>query len=462
MEQFEVVVLGAGSAGEVLATLLAQAGRSVAVVEGLRVGGECPYVACMPSKVMLHSAQRWAEQRAGRAGVAPGPLSDGAAAEHDRAFADAVSRRDAVTQGGQDRTAAENLEEAGVTLVRGHGVLTTAGRLSVAGRELQWTDLVLATGSRPVRPPVDGLAQVATWTSDEALLARDRPASLLVLGGGAVGCELAQVYARFGVPTVLVEAGPQLAGAEEPAVAAALAAALTADGVQVRTGTTLLRVRQTEAGLAQAWLSDGSTLTVHRLLLATGRTASTDGLGLARLGIEPQDNGAVAVDDQCRVRGQDHVWAVGDVTGLAPYTHGANYQARLVADNLLGRPRRADYRAMPRAIFTDPSVASVGVTQAQARERGIDAIVASTDLAEVARTLVEGGGGRLVLTADRARGVLIGAAVIGPQAAEWLAEAVLAVRAQVPLSLLTEVVHPFPSFAEAYEPALRDLVAQCR
>lgn len=456
-----MVVLGAGSAGETVAGMLAAAaaGRSVAVVEALRVGGECPYVACMPSKAMLRSAQvRREAQQAHRLGAVAEPLTAG---DDDAAYRAAARWRDVVARGREDSLAADRLEKQGVALIRGRGVVTATGVLEVDGRPIGWTDLVVATGSQPVRPPIDGIEGVPTWTSDEALAATDRPGSLLVLGGGAVGCELAQLHARFGVGTTLVESAPQLVGTEEASIAALLAEALRRDGVDVRTGVQTQRCDLTDAGLARVLLSDGTTVEVHRVLLATGRRPTTRGLGLEVLGIEPDARGALRVDEQCRVQGQQNVWAVGDVTALAPFTHGASYQARIVADTLLGHRRRADYRAVPRAVYTDPAVASVGLTEEQARSRGIDAISAAMDLADVGRTTTEGSaGGRLVLTADRARGVLIGAAAIGPHADEWLAEATLAISAQVPLSLLVEVVHPFPTFSEAYEPPLRALLGQ--
>ena len=457
MDSFDVVVLGAGSAGEAIAAGLAEAGRRVALVEDVRVGGDCPYVACMPSKSVLRSAEARHEARKlaelGAASSAPPLDSD------DDAFRAAAHRRDEIAEHRSDDGAAQEAQEAGVVLVRGRGSVVRPGVVEVDGRELGWTDLVVSTGSSPTPPPVDGLAEVPTWTSDEALSAQERPASLLVVGGGAVGCELAQAHVRFGVRVVLADPGDQLLGGEETSVAKGLEQVLRDEGVDVRLGAKAERVEPCEAG-ARVHLSDGSSVEVERVLLATGRAPSTDGVGLELLGIEPADDGSLRTDDRCRVQGQQHVWAAGDVTGVAPYTHTANYQAKVVLANLLGGDRRADYRAVPRAVYTDPAVASVGLDAETARQQGVDAVTAVMDLGEVARTSTEGTtGGRLVLTADRARGVLVGAAAIGPRADEWLSEAVLAIRAEVPLHVLADVIHAFPTFGEAYEPPLQELAA---
>ena len=441
MDTFDVVVLGAGSAGENIARTLVESGRSVALVEAVRVGGECPYVACMPSKSMLRSAAVRALQRQPADAVA--------------GYRAAAQRRDEIADHRDDAEAAQELQQVGVELVRGRGRVTRPGVIEVVGRELGWTDLVIGTGSTAVVPPIDGLDAAPTWTSDQALSAAERPVSLFVLGGGAVGCELSQVHARFGTKVVLVDQGDQLLGREETSIARLLEQVLRDDGVDVRLGVGLDRVEPADGG-ALCLLSDGSRLQVERVLIATGRQPATEGLGLELLGIEPGEKGELAVDAHCRVEGQQHVWAAGDVTGIAPYTHTANYQARAVAANLLGHTMIVDYSAIPRAVYTDPAVASVGMDAATAREKGIDAQTAVMDLGQVARTTTEGSaGGRLVLTA--ADGRLIGAAAIGPHADEWLSEATLAIRARVPLEVLADVVHAFPTFGEAYEPPLREL-----
>lgn len=459
MQAFDVVVLGAGSAGEWVAGGVADEGVSVALIEALRVGGECPYVACIPSKAMLRSAaaRDQARRLAELGGASAPPALDG-----DRlAFRAAVRRRDELSGGRDDGDKARSIVKRGAVLVRGTGRITRPGVVSVGARELGYRDLVVATGSRPVIPPIEGLAAVPTWTSDQALSAPDYPASLLILGGGAVGCELAQSYAGFGVPVTLVESAGQLMGNEDAAIAAALAEVLRGSGVNVLLSSNVTRMAAAGGG-ARAVLSDGTAIEAARVILAAGRAPATAGLGLDVIGVTPAKSGALRVDDHCRVEGQDHVWAAGDVTGIAPYTHGANYQGRVVTDNLLGGSAAADYRAIPRVAYTDPAVASVGMTAQQAREAGIDVTTATADVSKMARAATDGSPlGWLVLTADRTRGVLIGAAAIGPHADDWICEAAVAIRACVPLAVLADVVHPFPTFAEAYEVPLRQLAASC-
>jgi dihydrolipoamide dehydrogenase len=462
MTAFDVVVFGAGSAGSWVADEAVAAGRSVAVIEQLRVGGECPYVACIPSKAMLSSAH--ARQQARNlaslgGGAAPSPSLGPDAA----AFGRAVRRRDELSHHRDDTSAAGELTEHGVTLIRGTGRVTGPGTIQVGDREIGYQDLVIATGSVPVVPPVAGLDRLGdlAWTSDLALSSADYPRSAAVLGGSAVGCELAQIYAGFGTQVTLIEPADQLVPGEDPAVAKDLAGMLTTAGITVRTGATAAAARQTAHRQVHLALDTSDAVTVERVILAAGRRPATDGAGLERLGIALGDDGSVPVDQRCQVEQQTRVWAAGDVTGLVPYTHGANYQARVLTANLLGGHATADYRAIPRVIYTEPALASAGLTEDQARDKGLDVLTAQTDLADTARASTDSAAaGRLILIADRAKGVLIGASALGPGADNWISEAALAIRAEIPLAVLADVVHPFPTFAEAYEIPIRELASQ--
>lgn len=479
MEQFDVVVLGAGSAGKWVAGAVAGAGRSVALVEPHRVGGECPYVACIPGKALLRSAQaRGVARHLADLGATSAPVT---LDDDEAAYQAAAARRDRLSAARDDSGAAREIIERGVTLIRGAGHVTGPGAVEVTvaqpgggagtgeraedpwarGRPIGYRDLVIATGSRPAIPPISGLDTAGAWTSDRALSEPVRPRSIVVLGGGAVGCELAQAYAGFGVTVTLVEAAPQLVSGEDPAIAGAMAEVLRGSGADVRLGAEVKAAEATAAGGTRVHLDGGETIDSERIIVAVGRTPASSGLGLGELGIMAADDGALTVDAHCRVEGQDHVWAAGDVTGLAPYTHGANYQALVLSENLLGGDRRADYRAVPRVVYTHPPMASVGMSAGQARGAGIEAITATMDLSELARVHTDGAaGGRLILVADRAREVLVGAAGVGPGADDWISEASLAIRASVPLRLLADVVHPFPTVAQAYEVPLRELAAQ--
>jgi pyruvate/2-oxoglutarate dehydrogenase complex dihydrolipoamide dehydrogenase (E3) component len=380
--------------------------------------------------------------------------------EARKAYTAAVAWRDRVTNHQNDSSAAAALEKSGARLIRGRGRITGPGVVVVHGQEIGWGDLVIATGSRFNRPPIDGLGSVPTWTSEEVYTSDRLPHSAIILGGGPVGSEVAQVLARFGTQVSLLEMASRLLADEEPAVSGALADVLRADGIDVRTEQRAVGAEATSGGVRLA-MEDGSTLTAERLILATGKTPRLEGLGLETLGIEVETGVSLQVDERCRVRGQEHVWGVGDITGIAPFTHTANYQARVGSANLLGGDVKADYRAIPRCVYIDPPVASVGLTLEQARQEGYEAISASVDVQRSARAAATGLTiGKLILVVDRSRRVLLGGAAIGPRADEWIGEAILAIRAQVPLEVLTDLVHPFPTFSEIYEPPLRELASQ--
>jgi pyruvate/2-oxoglutarate dehydrogenase complex dihydrolipoamide dehydrogenase (E3) component len=631
---FDVVVLGGGTSGVLVATGLAHAGRSVALIEAGLVGGESPYLACLPSKSMLASARR------------------GETWEH------AVARRNEVTGHLDDSMFAARLADAGVELIRGTGQVTEPGSIEVTttgrGRRgqadktvLGYADLVIATGSEPLAPPVEGLPDVPTWTSAEALSSQDLPRHLIVMGAGPAGCELTQVYAAFGSQVTLIEAEPQVLPDEAPFTGEILSDALRRRGADLRLGSPVVKAASMDKGLALI-LADGTSLEGDRILLATGRRPRLAGLGLDKLGITPSPAGALPVDATCRVQtanghpgvapgqpatagqptvrtgqaavapgrpgatpvrpaaaataqpataagafpgqpaaatgsfpgqpafagappaaagqparasgrpaavpgqatavpaqataangqatagqpvaapgqptaatgqpvnapGQptestaqpagttaqptaaaataqpeaaaaqptaaqpapaaagtpraaagrpmtdsSRVWAAGDVTGIAPYTHTARYQASVVIANILGEHRVADYRAIPRCVYTTPSVCCVGVSPGQAAAAGIQLRTVGHDLAETARAAVEDDDrGRIELYADMTRGdVLVGAAAVGRSAEEWMGELALAIRAGIPLKTLADVVHAFPTYGEAIERSLREL-----
>ena len=458
MDTYDVLILGGGSAGEYTASLLAAGGKRVALVEQRLVGGECPYFACIPSKAMLAAAEL--RQRIRREAVMIGAISRPLALDDDReAYAAAVARRNIVSAYHDDSKAVQRLQATGVRVIKARGVIEGPGALTAGDVRIGWRDLVIATGTRFREPDIPGIDAVPFWTSEQFYSMDELPASAVVIGGGPVGCEIAQVLNRFGCRVTLVQHSRQLLPQEEPAIADALAAALRADGVDVRLGVEVAGVGPAPGG-AHVDLDDGWSATVERVIVAIGMRANTDGLGLERLDIALDAPGDLPVDDRCRVAGQSNVWGAGDVTGMAPYTHAANYHARTIAANLLGKDTRADHRAIPRGVYTEPAVASVGLTSTAARARGYEVAVATFPFGHTARAFVSGAEtGVLLLVADKRARVLLGAAAIGPHVEELIGEAALAIRARVPLEVLADVVHPFPTYSEAYEPPLRELLA---
>lgn len=374
-----------------------------------------------------------------------------------------MRRRDELSRHRDDTSAARDLAQSGITLIRGTGRVTGPGTIQVQDQQIAYQDLVIATGSVPVIPPVDGLDRLGglAWTSDQALSSADYPRSAAVLGGSAVGCELAQIYAGFGTQITLIEPADQLVPGEDPAIAKDLAEILATAGITVRTGAIAAAARRAPDRRVRLTIDNGDPVDAERVIVAAGRRPATDGAGLESLGITLGEDGSVPVGPRCQVEQQERVWAAGDVTGLVPFTHGANYQARVLAANLLGGHATADYRAIPRVIYTEPALASAGMTEDQARKQGLDVLAARTSLADTARASTDSAAaGHLVLIADRAKGVLVGASALGPGADSWITEAVLAIRAGIPLAVLADVVHPFPTYAQAYEEPLRELASQ--
>ena len=444
MGAFDVVVLGGGTAGVHVATEVVRGGKSVALVEAGLIGGESPYLACLPSNSLLLSAS------------------------HGVTWEDAVARRDEVTGGLDDSGAALRLTSSGVTVIRGTGRITGPGAVAVSPASeagptsLAYTDLVIATGCEPVAPPIEGLSDIPTWTTAQGLLSPDLPRRLVVLGGGPAGCELAQIFAAFGSQVTLIEADARLLPGEAAFAGEILTAALRRAGVEIFLGSPATKAERTPDGLTLA-LEDGTRIDADRLLLATGRRPRLTGLGLDALGITVAPGQALPTDASCRVvsgvgsgvvsgaLGPGRVWAAGDVTGIT-HTHASRYQAGVVAANLLGQPREADYSAIPRCVYTAPSVYAVG----EPARAGLS--VARVPLSDTVRgRLGRDDLGRLELYA--ADGVLVGAVAVGPDAAAWMAEVTLAIRAKIPVTVLADVVHAFPTYGEALQAAFRELAA---
>ena len=469
MGAFDVVVLGGGTAGVHVATEAAAGGMSVAIVEAGLIGGESPYLACLPSNSLLLSAAR------------------------GETWEDAVARRDEVTGGLDDSAPARRLADGGVTVIRGTGRISRPGTVEVTlapgqdgqgqdgqgqdrqgqdrqgqggqgqdGRgeglvTLTYANLVIATGCEPVAPPIEGLADIPAWTTAEGLCSPDLPRRLIVLGGGPAGCELTQIYAAFGSQVTLVEAEPGLLPSEPAFAGEILATALRRSGAEICLGAAATKAERTQDGLTLA-MADGTRIDADRLLLASGRRPRLSGLGLDALGINLTPGMALPTTTTCQVTGtidagdgSGRVWAAGDVTGTT-HTHASHYQARVVAANILGQRREADYSAMPRCVFTTPSVFAVGVVP----QAGDGLTTVRADLGDTARAYLNADdvGGVELYAQD---GVLVGAVAVGPDAAAWMGEVTLAIRAKVPATILADVVHAFPTYGEALETALREL-----
>ena len=451
-ETAEVIVLGMGPGGEDLAERLAAAGQRVIAIDAELVGGECPYWGCIPSKMMIRAADLLAEGR--RIGGMAGSATESPDWEP-------VARRIRVeaTDDWNDAVAVERLESKGARFVRGWGALVGPNRVAVDGRTFEATKaIVINTGAKPFIPPIPGLAGLRYWTNRQAIEAEAVPRSLLVLGGGAIGVELAQAYARFGANVTVVEGGPRLIGLEEPESSSLIEDVFAREGIKVITGADIT---------GASWANDEFSLSIkgsddavgEKLLVATGRRPDLVAIGVGSIGVDESAR-AIPVNGQLEV--VPGVYAIGDVTGVGQFTHISMYHAKIVTARLLGSPiDDADYRALPRVTFTDPEVGSVGMTEAQARSAGLSVQTAKTDLAKSARGWIHkaGNDGFIKLVVDSDRSVLVGATSVGPMGGEVLSLLTLAVHAETPLHVLRTMIYAYPTFHRAIEATLDALGA---
>ena len=434
MERFDVVVIGGGAGGEAAAHLARSRGASVAIIDRELFGGACPFWACMPSKALLHAA---AVHHGGGHYEWP-KASD---------FRDYMINRQG-TDWPDDAGHVSSLESAGATVIRGTARFIGPGRIDVVDdgqtRELEAGSVIVATGSTSRIPDLPGLAETDAWTNREATATRDLPRSLLIMGSGPTGVELGQVYARYGVPTTLVDSNERINSRDHPRSSELLAASLERDGARIRTGVRAQRIRAGKGtdGAHVVELSDGSTAEGHTLLLAIGRTLALNDLNLGAIGVTPE-KGRLSPDERLRIA--ENVYAVGDVAGPELHTHLSHYQGEIAARLALGDDVKPDHSAIPRATYTDPETSSVGLQLDEAREHGIDAVELTQDLASTAKGYVVEAAGHVTIVVDRRERVLVGAFMAGPGVSETIHEAVLALKTRTPLSVLADTIHAFPT-----------------
>jgi pyruvate/2-oxoglutarate dehydrogenase complex dihydrolipoamide dehydrogenase (E3) component len=443
----EVVVVGMGTCGEDASLRLSGAGVDVVGVEEHLIGGECPYWACLPSKSLIRSSNLVAEAR--RADGLIGSV----AVEPDWSIV-AERLRSEVTGGWEDSAGVTRFEARGGRFIRGRGHITAPGVVSVGGIDIRASlGVLMATGSSPLIPPIPGLDAVPYWTNHEAIAVEELPESLVVLGGGAVGCELGQMFSRFGVDVTIVEAQKRLLSVEEPEASTVVEGVFGDEGIELLTGRRATGVENGGSAFGLD-LDDGSTVHGERILVAVGRTADAGAVGVANAGATV-DRGFVEVDG--RMRAADRLWAIGDVTGRGLLTEVALYQGLIAVEDILGAsPPPADYSVIPRVVFTDPEVAAVGLTQQQARAQDRNVAVVVKDIEATFRGWLHrtGNAGVVKLVVDRDEDRLLGATVVGPRGADVIGILALAVQEKLPLDSLSRMIYGFPTFYGAVGEAL--------
>ena len=453
--EVDLVVIGTGPGGEALANGAASAGLDVVVIEKHLVGGECPYYGCIPTKMMVRGSDTIAEVRraprvAGEATVTP-------------AWS-VVARRidEEATTGWDDTIAVERLQQAGATVHHGIARLAGTGRVVVETAEGETLELstrrgvVINPGTRPAVPPIEGLVDTPFWTNRDAVRLTELPGSLVVIGGGPIGCELGQVFARFGVRVTIIQHGPRLLPVNEPEAAELVAQTFAEEGIRVLTAVEVDKAVYAD-GTYTLTLNTGEEVTADKVLVAAGRIPNLDDLGLDTVGLDPKAR-TVEVDEW--LRAGEKLWAIGDVTGHGAFTHVSMYQQAIALRDILGQGgQHAQYHALPHVTFTDPEVGGVGMTEQAARDAGLRVRTGSTDLTRSTRGFTWGPGGHGVIKVveDADRGVLVGATAVGPAGGEILGFLAVAVHAEVPVVTLRSMIYAYPTFHRAIEVALADL-----